>query len=132
MSEPSHDLRRLQRLVREFTEAREWERFHDPKNLAMAVAVEVGELMDHYRWVSNEQSHSVMADPTSSTQVRDEVADVFILLLEFANVTGVDLAEAVESKLARNAERYPVELARGNSTKHNRLKRSDTGNPSPG
>ncbi len=132
MNDSFHDLRRLQRLVREFGEAREWGRFHDPKNLAMAMAVEVGELMDHYRWIANEESHSVMADSSSGAQVKDELADVLILLLEFANVTGVDLAAAVEAKLARNAERYPVELARGNATKHDRLRGGGPKRPSPG
>ena len=125
----SHDLLRLQRLVAEFCEARDWGKFHDPKNLSMAVAVEAGELMDHFRWIHSDHATKLLDDPTSRSEIVDEVADIQILLLEFAHVTGIDLALAVESKLLKNATRYPVHLARGNATKHDRLLGDD---PVPG
>lgn len=121
MTSESHDIRQLQRAVKEFCDARDWGKFHDPKNLSMAIAVEAGELMDHFRWVDNSGSIAVLSDATSRLGVEEEVADVLILLLEFANVTRIDLAHAVERKLEKNAVRYPVELARGNAIKHDRL-----------
>jgi NTP pyrophosphatase (non-canonical NTP hydrolase) len=121
MKPESHDLRHIQQRVVEFSEARDWGKFHDPKSLSMAVAVEAGELMDHFRWVSSDKAMDVLDDPTSKSGVEDEVADVLILLLEFAHVTGIDLAEAVDIKLRKNGARYPIHLAKGVATKHDRL-----------
>ncbi len=116
------DIARLQRKILAFADERDWRQFHDPKNLSMAVAVEAGELMDHFRWVRSEQSRSVLDDARTRAEVEEEVADVAILLLEFAAVCGIDIVAAVERKLARNAERYPVELSRGRAVKHDRLR----------
>lgn len=117
----SSDIARLQEKILAFVAERDWQQFHDPKNLAMAVAVEAGELMDHFRWVRNEASLAALDDARTRAGVEEEAADVMILLLEFAAVCGIDLAKAVEAKIARNAERYPVHLARGRSDKHDRL-----------
>jgi NTP pyrophosphatase (non-canonical NTP hydrolase) len=116
------DIAALQEKILAFAAERDWQQFHDPKNLAMAVAVEAGELMDHFRWVRNDASARVLDDAATRAGVEDEAADVMILLLEFAAVARIDLVQAVERKLARNAERYPVELSRGRSTKHDRLR----------
>jgi NTP pyrophosphatase (non-canonical NTP hydrolase) len=90
MGVDSRDLHHLQRLVADFCAARDWGQFHDPKNLSMAIAVEAGELMDYFRWVSNADASAVLADERSRAGIEDEVADVLILLLEFANVTRID------------------------------------------
>ncbi|MFM7260371.1 MAG: nucleotide pyrophosphohydrolase [bacterium] len=116
------DIARLQRMILAFAAARDWQQFHDPKNLAMAVAVEAGELMDHFRWVTNDRALTALDDPRTRAGVEEEAADVAILLFEFAAVCGIDLAQAIERKLARNAERYPVELSRGRADKHDRLR----------
>jgi dCTP diphosphatase len=105
----------------EFVRERDWGRFHDLKNLSMAIAVEAGELMDHFRWVENARAAEVMADATTARDVRHEAADVLLLLLEFAAVAGIDLADAAAEKLAVNRSKYPVEKSRGRSTKHDRL-----------
>jgi dCTP diphosphatase len=117
------DIARLQEQILAFAAEREWQQFHDPKNLAMAVAVEAGELMDHFRWVSNAQSMHALDDATTRAGVEEEAADVMILLLEFAAVAKIDITAAVERKLAKNAARYPVALSKGNATKHDRLAR---------
>ena len=117
----SSDIARLQAQILAFAAERDWQQFHDPKNLAMAVAVEAGELMDHFRWVRNEASLAALDDARTRAGVEEEAADVMILLLEFAAVCRIDLTKAVEAKIARNAERYPVHLARGRSDKHDRL-----------
>ncbi|MFO0962051.1 MAG: nucleotide pyrophosphohydrolase [Phycisphaerales bacterium] len=118
---PTHDLRVLQAAVACFAAEREWGQFHDPKSLAMAIGVEAGELMEHFRWLGADAAHQAMADPRTRREAGEEVADVLILLLEFANVTGLDLGDEVSRKLAKNAARYPVELARGSSAKYDRL-----------
>jgi NTP pyrophosphatase (non-canonical NTP hydrolase) len=115
------DIARLQEQILAFTAERDWQQFHDPKNLAMAVAVEAGELMDHFRWVPNAESHRALDDARTRAGVEEEAADVMILLLEFAAVAKIDITAAVERKLAKNAARYPVALSKGNATKHDRL-----------
>jgi dCTP diphosphatase len=108
---------RLQTFVRE----RDWEQFHSPKNLSMALAAEAGELMEHFLWATPAQSNSVAADPKKRREIADELADVVIYALEFANITGIDVAAAIEAKMAANAKKYPVEKARGRSEKYNEL-----------
>ena len=122
MQQPS-DIAALQEKILAFAAEREWQQFHDPKNLAMAVAVEAGELMDHFRWVRSDDAHRALDDTKTRAGVEEEAADVMILLLEFAAVAKIDLKAAVERKLARNAERYPVALSKGKATKHDRLER---------
>jgi NTP pyrophosphatase (non-canonical NTP hydrolase) len=115
---PLLDVAPLQQAVARFAREREWEPFHSPKNLAMALAGEVGELVELFQWLTEDASHRVGRDPATARPVRDELADVLIYLVRLAAVLGVDLDEAVRSKLAANARKYPVERARGNATKH--------------
>src|SRR4051812_47497288 len=103
--------------MRRFVAERDWEQFHDLKNLSMAVAVEAGELMDHFRWVDNKAASAVMQDPEQARAVRHEVADVLLLLLDFAIMAKIDLAGAALEKLDLNRKKYPVETARGSSRK---------------
>ena len=121
-SREKSDISRLQDAITRFAAERDWHQFHDPKNLAMAVAVEAGELMDHFRWVHSDQSRKVLDDARTRAGVEEEAADVLILLLEFATVCGIDIAAAAERKMARNAERYPVDLSKGRAVKHDRLR----------
>jgi dCTP diphosphatase len=118
------DIARMQDDITRFAAERDWHQFHDPKNLAMAIAVEAGELMDHFRWVRNEHALKVLDDPRTRAEVESEAADVMILLLEFATVCRIDIAAAVAAKMERNAERYPVELSKGRAVKHDRLRES--------
>ncbi|WP_250034202.1 nucleotide pyrophosphohydrolase [Paractinoplanes maris] len=114
------DLRELTELVRAFAVEREWEQFHTPKNLAMALAGEVGELLAELQWLTPEQSREVMADPELGPRVRAEIGDVMIYLTRLADVLGLDLAEAARQKLADSARRYTVEAARGSAAKQPR------------
>jgi dCTP diphosphatase len=116
------DISRLQDAITRFAAERDWHQFHDPKNLSMAIAVEAGELMDHFRWTRNDDSIKVLDDARTRAEVESEAADVMILLLEFATVCGIDITTAVERKMARNAERYPVDLSKGRAVKHDRLR----------
>ena len=118
VNDASTTVEQLKDQMRRFVKERDWEQFHDLKNLSMAVAVEAGELMDHFRWVPNTGAGDVVRDAEQARAVRHEVADVFLLLLEFANIAGIDLAAAAAEKLEINRRKYPVETARGSARKH--------------
>jgi dCTP diphosphatase len=111
----------LKTRVLAFVREREWEQFHSPKNLSMALAGEAAELMEHFLWASAEQSRAIAADATKRGKIADELADVVIYALEFANMTGLDVAAAIEAKMAANAKKYPVEKARGRADKYTEL-----------
>lgn len=99
--------------LRRFVVERDWQQFHDPKNLAMLVASEAGELLAEYRWVRNQDADAHSQDPKARARIAAEVADVGIALLLLCDRIGLDLREAISLKLAANAERYPVERSRG-------------------
>ncbi len=109
-------LKDLQNRLRQFARDRDWEQFHAPKNLAMALAVEAGELMEHYQWLSEEQSEKLDADKLKT--VGFEVADVFIFTVRLADRMGIDLDELVEQKIKLNEQKYPVDKVRGSAKKY--------------
>lgn len=104
-----------------FARERDWEQFHAPKNLSMALAAEAGELMEHFLWATPEASRTIAQDAAKRKKIEEELADVVIYALEFANMTGIDVAAAIETKMAANAAKYPVEKARGRSEKYTEL-----------
>lgn len=106
----------LQADLRTFARDRDWEQFHSPKNLAAALSVEAAELLEHFQWLSDEQSRNLPGEKRA--QVAQEVADVFLYLLQLADKLGVDPLEAGREKLKTNAAKYPVDRARGNSRKY--------------
>ncbi|MGY5941140.1 nucleotide pyrophosphohydrolase [Stenotrophomonas forensis] len=109
------------RALREFAEARDWAQFHSPKNLVMALSGEVGELNEIFQWMTEADSFKAASSEATAAAVRDEIADVALYLIRLSDVLGIDLNEAVSSKLATNAAKYPVDLSRGVSTKYNKL-----------
>jgi dCTP diphosphatase len=111
----------LKSRVLAFVHEREWEQFHSPKNLSMALAAETGELMEHFLWATPEQSRAIANEPAKRAKIADELADVVIYAIEFANMTGLDISAAIEAKMAANARKYPVEKARGRSDKYTEL-----------
>jgi dCTP diphosphatase len=114
------DVAGLQAELREFAQARDWEKFHDPKNLTTALAVEAAELMELFQWSTNNESRGARSDPAILDAAREEIADVLIYLLRLADVLAIDLDAAVRAKIAINAKKYPVELSNGSATKYNR------------
>jgi NTP pyrophosphatase (non-canonical NTP hydrolase) len=114
--DPNHLAARL----RTFAQDRDWEQFHTPKNLAMALSVEAAELLELFQWLTPEQSYTVTTIPAEAQRVREELADILLYLVRLADILGVDLDAAVEAKLAVNARKYPVEVSRGNATKASR------------
>lgn len=107
MSRPL-DLETLQRRLREFAAARQWQPYQTPKNLAMAMVVEAAELVEIFQWLTPEESAAVAADPARHQHLGEEIADVLLYLVQIADHSGVDIAEAVENKLAKNALKYPA------------------------
>ena len=105
--------------IRAFCAAREWQQFHAPKELAVAIAAEAGELLQHFVWQTAAQSEQRAMERREA--LADEIADVAILLFELTNNLGLDLAQVMRAKLARNEARYPVEKARGSNKKYNEL-----------
>ncbi len=99
----------LRETVQRFIAARHWERHHTPKNLAMSIAIEAAEIMEHFQWLTVEQSEHYVQDRNIRAEVADELADVLIYCLSFANYAGIDISEAIRTKLARNEKRFPVD-----------------------
>ncbi|OEU86449.1 nucleotide pyrophosphohydrolase [Streptomyces abyssalis] len=98
----------MQRRLAEFAAARDWGRYHTPKNLAAALSVEAGELVEIFQWLTPEESARVMERPESAQRVEDEVADVLSYLLQFCEVLGVDVLKALAAKIERNEKRFPT------------------------
>jgi NTP pyrophosphatase (non-canonical NTP hydrolase) len=117
MPDPSRDLAALQDAIRQFCEARDWDRFHGAKDLAIGVATEAGELLEHFRFRSDTEVEALFRDAAARSEIAAEMADVLIFLLRMAQRYEIDLGRAVVEKLAANEKRYPVETARGSNRK---------------
>ena len=113
---PVSTLRALQERLAAFAAERDWDQFHSPKNLAMALSVEAGELVEEFQWLTEEQSQTL--DAKRRERVRLELADVFIYLLRISDRLGIDLIAAADAKIELNEQRYPAERVRGDSRKH--------------
>lgn len=106
--------------IRKFRDERDWKQFHDPKNLAVSISIEAAELLELFQWKTGDEATRYATQ--NKDRVAEEMADVAIYLLELADVAGIDLTRAIEAKLEKNAAKYPVEKARGVSTKYTDLK----------
>lgn len=111
-----HDLKTF---IQKFMQERDWVQFHSPKNLSMSLSCEAAELMEHFLWVESKDSHQVF--DTKRKDIEHEVADVAILLLEFCITNNIDLTKAIHEKMKHNAEKYPVEKAKGKAIKYTEL-----------
>ncbi len=114
-------LQDVKNTIAQFTAEHDWQQFHSAKNVAMALVAEAAELMAHFRWSEHGQDAAVLGDAQSLREIRHEVADVLLLLAEFANVAGIDMAQAVQEKMEINVQRYSVEKSRGTARKYDRL-----------
>jgi len=113
------DLEGLRTRLRDFAAARDWDQFHSPKNLAMALSAEAGELLEVFQWLTDEQSRRV--DDKARSAAADEIADVLLYLVRLADKLGLDPVAEAQRKLADNERRYPVEKARGSAKKYTEL-----------
>lgn len=113
MSDQTTNLAALRRLVAEFVAERDWQKFHSPKNLAMALAIEAAELMEHFQWITPEASRAVGQEPDKKTAVAEEMSDVLCYLLALADELDNDLDESLRQKMIKNAAKYPADEYRG-------------------
>lgn len=114
------ELDRFRAQLAEFINARDWQQFHSPKNLVMALAGEVGELLEHFQWLSEEQSRNLSAEELEAVAM--ELADIQIYLANLSGQLGIALGPAVQRKMVINGEKYPVETSRGRAIKYTRLR----------
>jgi len=103
----------LRQLINQFVDQRSWHQFHAPKNLAMSIAIEAAELMEHFQWLTVDQSRELAAQPEKLAEVGEELADVLCYALALANELGLDVSTVVHRKMEKNHEKYPAEEYRG-------------------
>lgn len=115
------DIEKIQSILKNFADERDWDQFHSVKNLSMALTVEAAELLEISQWLTEEQSNKIKENPKLKSKMEDEVADVFVYLLRIASKTDINLEEAILNKIKKNAEKYPVELSKGNAKKYTDL-----------
>ena len=112
-------MKELTKKIRAFAQNRDWDQFHSPKNLAMALSVEVSEVVEHFQWLTQEESNRLDAEKLK--QIREEIGDVMIYLARLADRLGIDPVQAAEEKMQINEKKYPVEKARGRAAKYTEL-----------
>lgn len=119
--DPLLDISRLADALQRFADDRDWQQFHSPKNLLLALTGETGELCEIFQWMSEADAKDAAKRPETAQAVRDELADVLMYLVRLSSVLGVDLNDAVTSKLALNGQKYPVDKAKSTSKKYDQL-----------
>ncbi len=113
MSDQSTTVHELRKIARQFVDERDWRQFHSPKNLAMGMAIEAAELMEHFQWIDAAESRKIADDPAKRAAAGEELADVFCYCLIMADELGLDLSDTLRAKMVKNAEKYPAEEFRG-------------------
>lgn len=116
------DIVAIQQKLEKFAKERDWNQFHSPKNLSMALAVEAAELLEIFQWLTEQQSKEIVTSEEQMSLVREEIADVFLFLVRLADKLNVDIEKAALEKIELNALKYPIELSRGKAEKYNRRK----------
>ena len=115
-SNNGHDIDSLNERIRKFIEERDWEQYHSPKNLAMAMIVEAAELVEIFQWMTEQESYNL--EPDQLRRVEEEIADVTVYLMRIADQLNINLYEAIDRKLDLNEKKYPADLVRGKSKKY--------------
>lgn len=113
MNDATITLAQLRETVRQFVAERDWQQFHTPKNLSMSLAIEAAELMEHFQWLTAEQSRALNDDPAALAEVADEMSDVLCYLFAMANELEIDVSSALEAKMVKNRLKYPAAEFRG-------------------
>ena len=111
------DIEKLQQRLQAFADQRDWNQFHSPKNLSMALIVEAGELAEHFQWLTQDESYQLADDKLK--KVGEELADIFVYLVRLSDQLGIDLSTAVDRKIKLNEKKYPAEKVRGSAKKYN-------------
>ncbi|MFO7984071.1 MAG: nucleotide pyrophosphohydrolase [Desulfuromonadales bacterium] len=123
MSDAETTLQQLKDRMDRFVKERDWEQFHSPKNLSMSIAIEAAELMEHFQWLTVEQSKQL--SPEEMTEIGEELADIVIYSLSLSNVLGLDLSQTIVDKMEKNIRKYPRDRVRGKSHKYTYYQRQD-------
>ncbi len=118
MKNKKTSLEQIREEIKEFIKERDWEQFHSPKNISMSIAIEAAELMEHFQWLTEEQSKKLLKDKQKRRAIEDELADIAIFILDFCNLCNIDLEEIIEMKLKKTAEKYPAEIVKGKAHKY--------------
>ena len=113
MDDTSTTITDLKNFVEDFVQERDWSQFHNPKNLSMALSVEAGELMDIFKWNTNEECERMMSEKKTRQEATDEIADVMIYALAFANRNDINIADSIDQKMIKNREKYPADKFKG-------------------
>ncbi len=113
MTDDNTTVAELRRRMADFVDRRQWRKYHQPKNLAMSLAIESAELMEHFQWLTGPESRRLLADPAARQEIADEMADILAFLLSLANATGIDLSASFIAKMAKNERKYPAASFRG-------------------
>ncbi|MBS0264046.1 MAG: nucleotide pyrophosphohydrolase [Planctomycetes bacterium] len=115
MADETMTVAQLRQAMQQFVDERDWRQFHTPKNLAMSLAIEAAEVMEHFQWLDPTEASEYTLDPARREAVADEIADVCCYLLSLVNALNLDLTDAVLAKLVKNARKYPADQFRGRS-----------------
>ena len=121
MKDHETKLHELKDKIKSFCDARDWDQFHDPKELAIALSIEASELLEHFRWKNKEEVKKIWEDPQKKEDIEDEMADILYFLVRMAQRYNLDLSEALDRKMEKNEKKYPLEKAKGSNKKYNEL-----------
>ena len=116
------NLKSLQKKIKRFVSERDWEKFHSLKNLSMSFSIEAAELMEHFQWVDTDDCNPKDLEENQYEQIKEEIADVMIYSLMFSSEMGIDPLSAIEEKIEKNEEKYPVQKAKGSTKKYTEFK----------
>lgn len=111
-------LQEIKARIRQFIKERDWEQYHSPKNLSMSIAIESAELMEHFQWLTIEQSKKFLKNRNKREEIEDELADIAIFVLDFCNMFNIDIEKSIVKKLEKTAKKYPVHLVKGKIHKY--------------
>jgi len=114
-----HDFKKR---VKEFCEARDWDQFHDAKELSIGLMLEASELLEHFRWMSKKEVDETMKNPEKKKEIEEEMADIMYYLIRISQLYDIDLSDALEKKISKNEEKYPIDKFKGSNKKYNELK----------
>ncbi len=111
-------LENIQSKIKRFVKKRDWEQYHSPKNLSMSIAIEAAELMEHFQWLTIEQSKKLLKNKTKREEIEDELADIAIFILDFCNMFNIDIETSIVRKLNKSAKKYPATIVKGKAHKY--------------
>ena len=111
-------LKEIKERISRFISKRNWEQYHSPKNISMSIAIEAAELMEHFQWLSPEESRDLLGNAAGRAEIEDELADIAIYVLDFCNLFSIDIEKIIARKLGKTAKKYPVRLVKGKAHKY--------------